>query len=90
MFFNYIFGKLASIMTINMHHTIVTIYRGVTRLDGAQGKKQIWRPMFERKVFRKQMHLVGFFGAPRSHSGSPAVIRRPHSDSAFLAPWLRR
>jgi len=32
--------------------------RGVTRLDGSRGKKQVWRPMFELEVFRKQMHCV--------------------------------
>ena len=51
--------------------------RGATRLDGARGKKQVWRPMFEPEVFRKQMYcieesaydiVVTFW--------SPAVIRR--------------
>jgi len=45
--------------------------RSVTRLDGARGKKQVWRPIFEPEVFRKQMHcieegtfeIVGLFGA---------------------------
>jgi len=32
--------------------------RGVTRLDGARGKKQVWRPMFEPEVFRKQMYFI--------------------------------
>jgi len=51
--------------------------RGATRLDGAWGKKQVWRPMFEPEVFWKQMYcieesaydiIVTFW--------SPAVIRR--------------
>jgi len=29
--------------------------KGVTRLDGAGGKKYVWHPMFEPKVFRKQI-----------------------------------
>ena len=32
--------------------------RSVTRLDGARGKEQIWRPMFEPEVFRKQMYCI--------------------------------
>jgi len=28
------------------------------RLDGARGKKQVWRPMFEPEVFRKQMYCI--------------------------------
>ena len=58
------------------------LYRGVTRLDGTQGKKS-GAHMFELEVFRKQMYLLkkvlvtllGLFGAF-------AVFRRPHSDSA--------
>jgi len=46
--------------------------------------------MFETEVFPKQMcctegstcDIVGTFGAHRSHAGSPAVIWRPHNDSA--------
>jgi len=33
--------------------------RGVTRLDGARGKKQFWRPHVRKfEVFRKQMHCI--------------------------------
>ena len=32
--------------------------RGVTRLDGVRGKKQIWQPMFEPEVLRKQMYCI--------------------------------
>jgi len=58
--------------------------RGVTRLDGARGKMQVWRPIFEPEVFRMQMYcieecswdILGFFGVP-------AILRRPRS---VLAP----
>jgi len=30
--------------------------KGVTRLNGAWGKKQVGTPMFEPEVFRKQMY----------------------------------
>ena len=33
--------------------------RGVPWLDVARGKKQVWCPMFEHKVFRKQMYCIG-------------------------------
>jgi len=33
-------------------------YWGVTRLDGSRGKKQVWRPVFEPEVFRKQMYCT--------------------------------
>jgi len=59
--------------------------RGVTRLDGARGKKQVWGPMVEPELFRKQISvlkkvlvkLLGLFGAsrgnstPRWHSAPP-------------------
>jgi len=32
--------------------------RDVTRLDGARDKKQVWCPMFEPEVFRKQMYCI--------------------------------
>ena len=60
--------------------------RGVTRYDGPRGKKQIWRHhvrtwgLSEANVlhWRKYLWHCWYF------SGPPAVIRRPHSDSA---PW---
>jgi len=62
---------------------------GVTRLDGAQGKKQFGAPIFEPEVFRKQMRsveesaydIVGTFGHPPQSFGSP------RSDSA-PAQWF--
>jgi len=52
--------------------------RGVTRLDGARGKKQVWRP-YEPEVFRKQMYcieqgtgdIVGIFWRPHNISAPP-------------------
>ena len=64
-------------------------YRGVTRLDGARGKKQVWRPMFEFEVFRNQIYcieestliLLGLFGAP-------IVIGHPENCAPLsLRPW---
>jgi len=37
---------------------VVFTSRGVTTLDGARGKKQAWRPMFEHTVFQEQMHCI--------------------------------
>ena len=65
--------------------------RGVTRIDSARGKKQVWHPMFESEVFRKQIYcieesacdIVGTFRRPHNHSahpqsfGAPVIIRRP-------------
>jgi len=73
--------------------------RDVTRLDGAQGKKQVWRPMFEPEVFLKQMYctdestcdkkestcnIVEIFRRPRSHS-APREIYSPLVP--FVRPW---
>jgi len=59
--------------------------RGVTRLYGSRGKKQVWHPMFETEVFRKLMHcieesacdIVGTFRRSAQSFGAHAVIRRP-------------
>jgi len=61
----------------------VCVLWGVTRLNGARGKKHVWAPMVEPEVFRKQLHCIekstcDIFGTFRR---PPAVIRRPHSDS---------
>ena len=63
---------------------ICIIPRGVTRLDGAWGKKQLWLPhiwiwsLMEANwlYWRKYLWHCWISSAP------PAVIRRPHSDSA--------
>jgi len=65
--------------------------RGVTRLDGARGKKQVWRPrgrtwgLWEANVlyWRKYLWYCWEF------SGAPAVIRRPGSCSPLAPPSLR-
>ena len=64
--------------------------RGITTLDGAQGKKQVCAPMFEFEVFTKQMYcieesrptcdIVRTFRFPPQSFGAPIVIRRPYSD----------
>jgi len=55
--------------------------RGVPWFDGTRGKKQVWRSIFEPKVFQKQMCCVlrkylqyswDFSALP-----TPPVIRRP-------------
>jgi len=32
--------------------------RGATKLDGARVKKQVWRPLLDLEVFRKQMYCT--------------------------------
>jgi len=50
---------------------------GVRRLDGARGKKQVWRPMFEPEIFRNQMYCM-----EESTCDNVGTFRRPRSDSA--------
>ena len=51
--------------------------KGVTRLDGARGKKQVWRPpMFEPEVFRKQIYCI------EDTCDIVGTFRRPHNDTA--------
>jgi len=80
------------------HQTYYATSRGVTRLDGARGKKQVWSPAppcsslrsFGSKysVFKKVLvTLLGLLGAPRRHSAPLAVIWRHHSDSAPGEFW---
>ena len=65
----------------------VSIARGVMRLDGTRGKKQVWRPhvrtcgLSETNVlFKKSIcDIVGIFSAP-------SVIRRRGNDSAQCTP----
>jgi len=56
-------------------------------------------PMFEPEVFRKQMYCIEEFVTLLGLFGAPAVIRRPHIDSAHgelcpscpvVTPWLQR
>jgi len=58
--------------------------RGVTKLDGVSGKKQVWRSMFEPEVFQKQTYcieantydILGTFRHPRSAS-APGELCHP-------------
>ena len=67
---------------------------GVTRLDGARGKKRVWRPVVETEVFRKQMNciekvvvaLLGHFGHPLLTFGAPIVIRHPGNRATLASP----
>jgi len=73
-------------------------YRGVTRLDGARGKKQVWYPHGRTwEIFRKQMYciegstcdIVGNFRHPPQSFGAPIVIQRPANCSLLAPPSLR-
>jgi len=62
--------------------------RGVMRLDGARGNKQVWHPMFEPEVFRKQMYGIEVLvtcGLPRVSRawGRSQFWRPPHSDISW-------
>jgi len=52
--------------------------RGVRRLDGARGKKQVWRPFSNLGPFGSKCAVE------ESTSDILGTFRRPHSD---LAPW---
>ena len=65
--------------------------RGLTRLDGARGKKQVWRTHW-KQVFRKQMYCIeestcDIFGTSRRpRSGSaPGELRSPCYASALTS-----
>ena len=72
-------------------------FRGVTRLDGAREKKQVWRPLLETEVFRKQLYyiekvfvtLLGLFGTPvliwsPLIDSAPAELRLPRYASGCI------
>ena len=67
--------------------------RGVTRLDGARGKKLVWRPQVRTWglseanycIEESACNIVGLLCAPRSHSALPAVIWLP-GNCVNLAP----
>jgi len=64
-----------------------------------EARSKFGTPTYDFEVFRKQMHcieesrllvtLLGFFGAPRSHSASPKVIRRSVNCDPLVTPSLR-
>jgi len=66
---------------------VETPLRGATRLDGARGKKQVWRPhvwtwgLSEANVLYWRKYLWHCW----DFSVSPATIRSPRSD---LAPSI--
>jgi len=72
--------------------TYLNVSRGVTRLYGAQGKKQVWRPMLEPEDFRKQIYciekstcdIVGTFRRPPQSFGAWGIP--PRCDPACVAP----
>ena len=76
--------------------TNLQIDRGVTRLDGARGKIQVWRPHFrtwglpEANVLYWRMYVwhCWDFLAPPQYFSAPRVIRRP-GNCALIAPSLR-
>ena len=69
--------------------TNLLIDRGVTTIDGAQGKKQVWHTrvrtwgLSEANVLywsKYLWHCLDFLAPPQSF-GPPAVFQRPQSDS---------
>jgi len=68
-----------------------SIARGVTRLEGARGKQQVLRPIFEPEVFRKQMYciegstcdIVGTFRRPSQSFGARCSDSAPGELSPF-------
>jgi len=79
-------------------HCLYGACRGVTRLDGARGQKQVWcPPLFEPEVFQKQMYcieqstcdIVGTFLVPTAQwFGAPILIHARGIVTPFL-PSLR-
>jgi len=70
---------------------LLPCHRGVTRLDGAQGKKQVWRlhvrtsGLSEANLLYWRKYLWHLWKFP----ASPAVIRRP-GNCTPLAPLVTR
>jgi len=46
------------------------------------GRSKFGAPMLEPEVFRKQIHLKKILVTSLGLFGVPAMVRRPHSDSA--------
>ena len=75
------------------------ISTGITRLDGAQGKKQVWPPMVEPEVFWKQMcriekitcDIVVIFNAlPLQWLGAAIMIWPPGNCAPLALPRYAR
>jgi len=70
-------------------------FRGVTRLDVARGKKQVWRPHVRTwylsdayiRYWRKCLQHCWDFSTPTAVNRRPIVIRRP-GNCAPLAPFV--
>ena len=71
--------------------------RGVTRLDGARGKKQVWRPyvwtwgLSEANVLRWRKYLwhCWAFSATQQWFGAPVLTRRPGNFAPLVTPLYR-
>jgi len=63
--------------------TACVMTKSVTRLDGARGKKQIWRPHVRTWGLSEAivLHWRRYLWHCWAFSAPPAVIRWPHSDS---------
>jgi len=65
--------------------------RGLTRLDGARGKKQVWHPHVRTWGFRRQMYCIeestcdidGTFQRPPQSFGARGIV------SPSLRPWVQ-
>jgi len=56
--------------------------RGATKVDGARGKKQVWRP-YVRTWGLSEANVLHWSSCEIARTfRRPAVVRRPHSDSA--------
>jgi len=73
--------------------SLIIIARGISRLDGPRGKKQVWRPHVRNEVlwganvlhWRKYMgHCWDFWTPPKSYS-APGALCTPWASS--LRPW---
>ena len=68
---------------VHLNHTVVChVHRGVTRLDGARGKKQVWRPhvrnwgLSEANLlfWRKYLRHYWDFSAPQQWFGAWEIV----------------
>jgi len=69
------------IAPVSQYCNIATGKQGATRLDGARGKKQVWRPHVRNRGLSEENvlywtkhllgHLLGRFGAPRNDLAPP-------------------
>jgi len=92
-FFIHILGVVQTLWAgrLTLINFIVTCaVQGATRLDGARGHKQAWRPYIRNwglseayvLYWRKYLWHCWDFSAPPQPMGAPTLVWRPHSDSA--------